>query len=288
MKFDFIAENAHGPFDVKFMCRELGVSRSGYYARRQRGLSKRRREDLELVGHIRTEFDKHPRGCGSRMITGAIRASGRPVSRKRVVRLMAEENLCHRLKRRYVRPAVTKPARAVAPNVLARDFEVDAPNQRWAGDLTYIHTLRGWVYLAVVLDLGSRCIVGWQVGTTMNEQLVIDALSMALAQRRPPPGLIVHSDQGTQYTSHAYLALLQRHGLVRSMSRRANCWDNACVESFFSTLKRELPNDHVFADRNEVEPAVFAYIEATYNTRRPHSALGYRTPLAYEQLHAAT
>lgn len=288
MKFDFIAaENAGRRFDVNFMCRELGVSRSGYYASRRRSVSQRKRDDLALVPLIHAEFRKHSRGCGSRMVTGALRAQGQPVGRKRVVRLMAEEKLRHRLKRRFVTTTRSKPGARAARNVLDRGFAVGAPNKVWASDITYVYTRRGWAYLAAVLDLGSRKVVGWRVAPNMEEPLVLGALGQALEQRDPQPGLIHHSDRGTQYTAKAYRQLLRERGIACSMSRRGNCWDNACVESFFSTLKRELPNDHVFADWQEVDQAVFAYVEGTYNTRRPHSALGYRSPVEYEQLQAA-
>lgn len=284
MKFDFIAaENACQRFDVKFMCRELGVSTSGYYAYRNRGVSQRKRDDLALVPLIHGEFDKHPRGCGSRMVVGALRMKGHAVSRKRVVRLMSEEKLRHRLKRRFVRTTQSRHERPLAPNVLERRFEVGEPNKVWASDITYVHTKSGWAYLAAVLDLGSRKVVGWSVAPTMEQQLTLTALKVALRERSSQHGLIHHSDRGLQYASAAYQQLLSANGLVCSMSRRGNCWDNACVESFFSTLKRELPNDHVFEDWREVERAVFAYIDAHYNTRRPHSALGYLTPNEYEE-----
>jgi len=284
VKFDFIsAENAKGQFDVSFMCRELGVSRSGYYARESRGLCQRDLDDLELVPLIHAEFHKHPRGCGSRMVMGSLRLQGYSVSRKRVVRLMAEENLRHRLKRRFVRTTQSKHDKPIAKNVLDREFAVGTPNKVWASDITYVHTRRGWAYLAATLDLGSRKVVGWSVGPTMDEQLPLAALEVALSHRDPPSGLIHHSDRGTQYAGHAYQQMLAAHGAVCSMSRKGNCWDNACVESFFSSLKRELPNEHAFEDWREVEQAVFAYIEAYYNSRRPHSALGYRTPNEYER-----
>ena len=284
MKFDFIAaENAHQQFEVNFMCRELGVSKSGFYAYTKRGLSRRDREDLALVPLIHAEFEKHPRGCGSRMVVGALRVEGHPVSRKRVRRLMAEEKLHHRLKRRFVHTTDSKHEQRVAPNVLDRRFEAGQPNKVWASDITYIYTRRGWAYLAATLDLGTRKVVGWQVGPTMEDDLVIDALKEAIELQQPAAGLIHHSDRGRQYTSLAYQALLCEHDIVCSMSRRANCWDNACVESFFSTLKRELRNDHLFEDWNEVANAVFEYIDGYYNTRRPHSVLGYRTPSEYER-----
>jgi putative transposase len=286
VKFDFIAaENAvpNSQFNVNFMCRELGVSKSGYYATRKRGISHRQREDLALVPLIHSEFEKHPRGCGSRMVTGALRKQGYTVSRKRVVRLMAEEKLRHRLKRRFVRTTRSRRDDVVADNVLDRRFDVGAPNRVWASDITYVHTQRGWAYLATVLDLGSRKVIGWHVAPNMEEDLVLRALDRAIEERDLPRGLIHHSDRGTQYTANVYQRRLADNGIVCSMSRRGNCWDNACVESFFSTLKRELPNDHVFEDWREVERAVFAYVDAYYNTRRPHSALDYSTPNAYEE-----
>jgi putative transposase len=288
VKFDFIAaENAHNHFGVSFMCSELAVSKSGYYAYRSRGISQRKRDDLTLVPLVHAEFRKHPRGCGSRMVLGGLREEGHATSRKRVVRLMSEENLRHRLKRRYVRTTESRHDKPVAKNVLDRSFEVGEPNKVWASDITYVHTKRGWCYLAAVLDLGSRKVVGWAVGPTMDEQLPLRALELALRDRQPPAGLVHHSDRGTQYAGRAYQRLLAANDIVCSMSRKGNCWDNACVESFFSTLKRELPNDHVFEDWNEVERAVFAYVDAYYNTRRRHSTLGYVTPNEYEQLRAA-
>jgi putative transposase len=288
VKFEFIAaENAHKRFEVKFMCRELAVSTSGYYAYRTRGISQRKRDDLALVPLVHAEFRKHTRGCGSRMVLGALRAQGHAIGRKRVVRLMSEEKLRHCLKRRFVRTTESRHDKPVANNVLARSFEVGKPNRAWASDITYVHTKRGWAYLAAVLDLGSRKVVGWAVASSMDEQLPLRALEVALVDRQPPAGLVHHSDRGTQYAGHAYQSVLAANNIVCSMSRRGNCWDNACVESFFSTLKRELPNDHVFEDWRELEQAVFAYVDAHYNTRRPHSALGYVTPNEYEQIRAA-
>jgi putative transposase len=289
VKFDFIAaENAEHRFTVEFMCRELEVSTSGYYAYLKRGISQRKRDDLALVPLVHAEFNKHTRGCGSRMVTGALQAQGMRISRNRVRRLMAEENLRPRLKRRYARPKAVPRGDVAAANVLDRQFARGAANKVWASDMTYIHTRRGWAYLAVVLDIGSRKVVGWQTGPVMDESLVLAALQQAIDERKPPPGLIHHSDRGTQYTGQAHRQLLAANDIVCSLSRPGNCWDNACVESFFSTLKRELPNDHVFADCTELDQAVFAYVNAHYNTKRPHSALGYRTPTEYEEHLAAT
>jgi len=281
VKFAFIAAEDATQFGVGFMCRELEVSRSGFYAYRKRGISQRKREDLALVPLIHREFRKHKRGCGSRMVLGALRAQGHALSRKRVVRLMSEEKLRHRLKRRFVRTTQSRHTFPIADNILSRDFSVGAPNQVWASDITYVPTKQGWAYLAAILDLGTRQVVGWNVGSTMEEQLTLVALETALRTRQPPAGLIHHSDRGVQYSSRAYQHVLATNGIVCSMSRRGNCWDNACVESFFSTLKRELPDD-VFEDWRQVDRAVFAYVDAHYNTQRPHSSLGYLTPNEYE------
>lgn len=284
MKFDFIAaESACKQFDVEFMCRMLEVSSSGYYASRKRPIGQRELSDLGLIPLIHAEFKKYPRGCGSRTIVGALAQQGHHVSRKRVIRLMAEERLRCRLKRRFVVTTQSKHRRPVASNVLERAFEPGPANRRWAADITCLYTRRGWAYLAVILDLGSRSVVGWSVGPSMEGELVLAALRQALEQRRPSAGLIHHSDRGTQYASYAYQALLAENGAVSSMSRKGNCWDNAVVESFFSTLKRELPNDHVFQDWQEADRTVFEYVAAHYNTNRRHSSLGYMSPNEYER-----
>jgi len=284
VKFDFIAaENATDASEIKFMCRMLEVSRSGYYAHRTRGISQRERDDLALVPLLHDEHKRYPRGCGSRTHVGALREHGHRVGRRRVARLMSEEKLHCRLKRRYVVTTRSKHDKRVAPNVLDRSFEPAAPNQAWAGDITCLYTRRGWAYLAVLLDVGTRKVVGWAVGPTMESELVHAALENAIQDRDPPPGLVHHSDRGVQYASYAYQAALAERGMVCSMSRKGNCWDNALVESFFSTLKRELPNDAPFEDWNEADRTVFAYIEAHYNTNRRHSALGYVSPNEYER-----
>jgi putative transposase len=284
VKFDFIAaESACKSYEVEFMCRMLEVSSSGYYASRKRGCGQRQKKDLELVPLIHAEFRKYPRGCGARTIQGALRQQGRGTSRKRVVRLMAEENLRHKLKRRFVHTTQSRHEKPVAPNVLHREFEVGAPNKAWVADLTYIATKKGWAYLAAILDLGSRKVVGWAVSPTMEEQVTLTALENALRDRQPPAGLVHHSDRGVHYASHTYQALLSEHGAICSMSRKGDCWDNAVAESFFSSLKRELPNDELFEDWRDAERAVFAYVEAHYNTNRRHSALGYVSPTEYER-----
>lgn len=284
MKFDFIAaENANKSYQVEFMCRMLGVSRSGYYAHLSRGITQRQRDDLALVPLIHAEHRKYRRGCGSRPIVGALREHGHHVSRRRAKRLMTEENLSCRLKRRHVVTTQSKHDDRVAPNLLDRNFEPGAPNRAWAGDITYLATKQGWAYLAVLLDVGTRKVVGWAVGPTIDRELTLVALERAVQLHNPPPGLIHHTDRGIQYTCHAYQAALTKRNFVCSMSRKGNCWDNAVVESFFSALKRELPNECPFEDWRDADRAVFAYVEAHYNTTRRHSALGYVSPNEYER-----
>lgn len=286
VKFKFVdVEKAH--FPIGFMCRYLKVSRSGYYAWRTRGPSTRSQRDAALVPLIRGEFAKYTRGCGSRTIVGALRVGGLGVGRKRVTRLMRCEGLRHRLKRRYRVTTQSKHDKRVAPNVLDRAFEPGQPNAAWAGDITAVYTKRGWAYVAVLLDVGTRRVVGWSVGAAIDAGLALRALEMALHERSPPPGLIHHSDRGVQYSSDVYQATLARHGLVCSMSRKGNCWDNAVVESFFSTLKRELPHEGLLFDWQQLGFELFKYICAHYNTTRRHSTLGYLTPTEYEMRHAA-
>lgn len=285
MKFAFIHEEKAFPID--FMCRQLGVSRSGYYAWRDRGESARDIQDSELLPIIQTEFRKYPRGCGSRPAMKALREAGHAVSRKRVVRLMAEDGLRPRLKRRFVRTTDSRHENRIAPNVLKRTFDVGEPNKVWASDITYLLTKRGWVYLAIVLDIGTRKVVGWDISPSMEQGLVVRALSNAIAHRHPTPGLVHHSDRGVQYTSDDYRALLEHHGMICSMSRKGDCWDNAVVESFFGCLKREMAGDDLPEDWREVDRRVFAYIAGHYNSNRRHSALGYISPNAYEEMRAA-
>jgi putative transposase len=280
VKFAFIAaEQAH---PIALMCRLLEVSKSGFYAWRGRPESKRVKRDHELSALVEAEFKSHHRGCGTRPIVAELREQGQPASRRRIGRLLREAGLRHALNRRSTRTTYSDQSKRAAAHVLKRRFEVGAPNRVWASDITYLRTKNGFCYLAVVIDLGSRRVVGWRVGATMEQELVLDALRDAIRDRQPRPGLIHHSDRGVQYTSDAHRALLAEHQMVSSMSRKGNCWDNAVVESFFSTLKRELPNDLPFEDRRDADRAAFAYIAAYYNTRRRHSALGYVAPNKYE------
>jgi len=277
------AEKAEDPStSVAAMCSLLGVSRAGYYAWSQRGESARSRGNRELAVHISAIHQESRRTYGSPRVHAELRFRGRFVGLHRVARLMRSSGIRARRKRRFVRTTTSDPALPVAPNVLARDFHAHLPNRVWSTDITYVPTREGWLYLAVVEDLYSRRIVGWATGTSLERTLTLDALRMALALRVPAAGLVHHSDRGSQYASFDYQKLLERHGIRCSMSRRGNCLDNAPVESFFGTLKNEHVHHCDFESVAEARAAVIEYIENFYNSRRRHSALGYRTPMEYE------
>jgi transposase InsO family protein len=217
-----------------------------------------------------------------------LRGQGVRVGRKRVARLMREQDLKARRKRRFRVTTDSQHDLPVAPNVVARKFEVPAPNTTWVTDITYVWTREGWLYLAAILDLFSRRVVGWSMSEEITRQLALDALKTALLRRQPPRGLIHHSDRGSQYASSDYRRLLKANGIVCSMSRRGNCWDNAVAESFFSTLKLELVYEHDWATRAEARAAIFEYVEIFYNGKRRHSSLGYLSPVDFERHHEET
>lgn len=282
MKFEFIqAEKAH--FPVELLCQHLGVSRSGFYAWSQRPESARQQADEQLATEVAQVHQDSRGSYGSPRVHAEMRARGRKVSRKRVARLMKEQKLAARKRRRSVRTTDSNPPNPVAPNVLERDFSPDQPNSTWATDITYVWTGEGWLYLAVVLDLFSRMVVGWSMSQHIDTPLVLGALEMALQGRQPPTGLIHHSDRGSQYASAQYQQALASRGIQCSMSRKANCWDNAVVESFFSSLKMELVYLTDFATRHQARSAIFEYLEVFYNRRRRHSSLGYLSPWEYER-----
>lgn len=281
MKFALIdAEKAN--FPVAFMCSELGVSRSGYYAWQARPPSARESEDIALGARVLDLHLGSERRYGSPRVHKALAAEGLHVSRKRVVRLMREHCLVARKKPRFVTTTDSCHQLPTAPNVLARRFDQPEPDRVWAGDITYLATAEGWLYLAVIIDLCSRRVVGWATSDSLETKVCLDALRDALQARHPAPGLIHHSDRGTQYASTEYRELLRQHGLVCSMSRRANCWDNACAESFFSTLKTELVRGRVFQTHAQARLALFEYIEGFYNRKRLHSSIGYCSPVDFE------
>lgn len=280
MKFAFIeAEKATAP--VAKLCRALKVSTSGFYAWRRRPESNHAREDRRLAVLTRAAHELGRRVYGSPRVHRELLAQGERISRKRVIRLMRQQGLRGKTRRRFVRTTDSQHALPVAPNLLDRNFQASAPNQRWAGDITYLRTPEGWLYLAVVIDLYSRFVVGWATSALIDRHLVVRALRMALQRRCPGAGLLHHSDQGSQYASEDYQRVLEAHGITCSMSRRGNCYDNAVVESFFGTLKTELGEG--FSNHAEGERQLFDFIEVFYNQRRRHSSIGYVSPAELER-----
>jgi putative transposase len=269
---------------VRRMCQVLGVSRSGYYTWRQRRPSARQEANEALVEHIRAIHAESDRTYGSPRVHAELLARGKQCNRKRVERLMREHHIQARhRKRRRPRTTDSNHRLPVAPNVLNREFETEAPDKKWVTDITYIPTGEGWLYLAAVMDLCSRRIVGWSMACRLTSKLVKDALKLAVAQRQPAPGLLHHSDRGSQYASADYRVLLKGHGMVASMSRKGNCYDNAQMESFFGTLKTERVHHYRYRTRAEARQDIFHYIEIFYNRKRRHSALGYTSPAQFEQ-----
>jgi putative transposase len=282
VKFDFIrVQKAFHA--VRTLCRVLDVSRSGFYAWSRRPASQRSLDDSRLVAEVAAIFDENKRRYGSQRITRELRDNGVRVGRHRVRRLMHQIGLRARRRRRWVRTTDSRHANPIAPNLLARNFTVDASNRAWVADITYLPTKTGWLYLAVVIDLFSRAVVGWSMSRRIDGKLTLDALDAALLRRNVEPGLIAHSDRGTQYAATEYQQRLHEHEMICSMSRKGDCWDNAVVESFFATLKVELLGDDVFADQATAQKLVFEYIETYYNRRRRHSTLSYVSPAAYEE-----
>jgi len=270
-------------FGVRRMCSVLRVSRSGFYGWRGRPESSRRQQDRRLKVEIRAAFLASRARYGSPRIFHDLRELGYRVSEKRVARLMREEGLQARHRRRFRGTTDSSHELPVAPNVLGRNFAVETPDQVWVGDITFVPTREGWLYLAILLDLASRYVVGWATSESLEDDLTLAALDRALETRRPAAGLIHHSDRGGQYASHDYVAKLERRGLVASMSRAGNCWDNAPAESFFSTFKLEGMPDEGFATRDQARDAIFEYLEVFYNRKRRHSALGSVSPERFER-----
>jgi transposase InsO family protein len=286
VKFAFIhAEKAKLP--TARLCSALGVSRSGYYAWAVRPPSKRAVADAQLIPLIRASHAKSRATYGSPRVHQDLQSLAYRTSRKRVARLMRREGLCARPPRRYRATTESKHSLPVAPNVVARHFEADGPDRVWVTDITYVWTWEGWLFLAAIVDLFSRRIVGWAVADHLRTELALEALAMALGMRQPEQGLVHHSDRGSQYASEAYRAELAARGIVCSMSRVGDCWDNAVAESFFATLKTELLYRRPWATKREAKTAIHEYIAAFYNPHRRHSSLGYRSPRDFEQEHAA-
>ncbi len=281
MRFRFIeAEKAYYP--IRLLCRCLEVSRSGYYAWRTRRVSARAKQDARLKVEISASHSASRRTYGSPRILRDLREDGRRVSRKRVARLMRELGLEGRRKRRFRATTDSRHRFPVAPNLLMRHFDVEAPNTAWVTDITYLATLEGWLYLVVILDLFSRRVVGYAMSERIDRELVLEALREALMHRPGARDLIHHSDRGSQYASHDYREALDQAGITCSMSRRGNCWDNAVAESFFGTLKMELLYELPLQTRSATRSAVADYIETFYNVRRRHSSLDYLSPVEFE------
>ena len=278
MKFR-IVEDCREDYPVRVICRALDVSASGYYAWRDRPESPRKAENRRLLDDIQRLYHEHRGRYGSPRIQIALGEEGWTVSRGRVARVMRHHGIQAK-RRRAFRVCTTDSNHdlPVAPNLLNRKFSPGAPRRAWVADISYIPTDEGWLYLAVVLDLFSRKVVGWAMRDHMCTELPPAALMMATQRQKPPRGLIHHSDRGSQYASHDYRKALKNSGLKQPMSGKGNCWDNAPMESFFGTLKSELVHDHRYATRDEAKRDLFAYIEGYYNRRRLHSAIGYITP----------
>ena len=273
---------------MRLLCRILEVSEAGYYQWRKRPESHRRRANRALLVHVRAVHGKSRGRYGSIRVRKELHSRGIRCGRHRVARLMREEGLRAKAARKY-KPTTTDSRHRlpVAPNILERDFTAKRPNEVWVGDISFIPTRQGWLYLAVLIDLYSRRVVGWAMGETMTADLVVQALEMAQGRRKPPPGLIVHTDRGTQYASLFHQARLKAYGCIGSMSRRGDCYDNAVAESFFHSLKVELVHDADFQTRDEARRELFEYIESFYNSWRRHSHNGYRSPKEMEEKLAA-
>ena len=287
MKYAWIEEHSDR-YPVVSVCRVLRVSKSSYYDWRGRSESRRSRENRELVEKIRDILKKNKRlrVYGSPRMHEELVDLGYHCSENRVARLMRANGIRVRQIRKFRVTTDSKHNNPVAQNVLDRKFDVGSPDRAWATDITYVWTREGWLYLAVVIDLFNRMIVGWSMGNRITQELTLSALRMALWKRKPGRGLLSHSDRGSQYTSKAYRELLDDHGIVCSMSRKGNCWDNAVAESFFHTLKTELVYHEDYGTRAEAKSDVFDWIEVFYNRKRRHSSLGYLSPARFEAMMA--
>ena len=281
MKYAWI--NGHRrEFELTELCAALSVSASGYRTWKRGGSPNRKRlTDAQMLVLIRSIDRQWRNAYGSPRMVRELRDRGFPAGKERVERLMRDNGIRARHKRRFKATTDSKHALPVAPNLLDRNFQPAAPNQVWSADLTYIWTDEGWLYLAVVLDLFNREVVGWSIKPRMTADIVMDALTMAWFRRHPAPGLMHHSDRGSQYASHAFQARLQEYGMVCSMSRKGNCWDNAPTESFFNSLKNERVHGTRYDTRAAAKADLFDYIESFYNRKRQHSTLGYVSPVKF-------
>ena len=283
MKYAFIKQNKLG-WPVAFQCRVFSVSRSGYYRWCQLGDTQRNKSNQQLDSDIIKLFEHHKGRYGSPRITKALKDNNQCVNHKRVAKRMVALGLRAKQAKKFKATTDSKHGLPIADNLLQQDFHANKPNEKWVGDITYIWTTQGWLYLAIFIDVFSRQVIGWSMARRINKELVYDALLMALWRRNFPKGVIVHTDRGSQYCSKKYQQLLKDNKLICSMSGKGCCYDNALAESFFHSLKVECIYDYVFSDRAQAKKIIFEYIEVYYNQQRLHSSIGYKTPARFEQL----
>jgi len=281
MRFSFVEEH-RDEVPVNRLCEIMDVSPRGYRAWRSRPLGANQRKDMVILAHIREQFASSLGSYGRPRMTEELKELGLDVGHRRVGRLMRENGISVKRSKRFKATTDSNHSFDIAPNLLDRDVSADRPNQKWAADISYVWTREGWLCLAVIIDLHSRRVVGWAVSNRMKRDLAIRALKMAIALRQPPRGCIHHTDRGSQYCSHDYQKLLRQHGFEVSMSGKGNCYDNAAVETAFKTIKAELIRRRSWPTRRAAELAIFEYINGVYNPRRKHSALGWRSPVAFE------
>lgn len=284
MKFKFI-ENNRRDFRIGKMCKILGVTRSGYHNYLKNRYSKRKLENRMILELINQIWKNSRYTYGYRRVHAELRSQGIYLNRKRVLRLMKKNNIKAKKKKKYKRTTNSNHSNYISPDLLNQKFITGSPNEAWVSDITYINTYEGWLYLAVILDLYSRKVVGWSMNSTMTSQLVIDALENAILDRKPEAGLIFHSDRGSQYSSIGFREVLKKHRIIQSMSSKGNCYDNAVAESFFHTLKTELVYWEKYSTRKEAKSSIFNFIEGFYNRRRLHSYLNYLSPFNFEELY---
>ena len=282
MKFQYIAEY-RGRLTRSHLCRLMGVSDRGFHAWKHRPPSHRQRRDMVLLAHIRDQHRLSLGSYGRPRMTKELNELGLRVGQRRIGRLMGQNDIHVIRTRKFKRTTDSDHVFNIAPNLLQQDFTASGPNQKWAGDITYVWTREGWVYLAVILDLFSRRVVGWAISNRIKQDLALRALNIAIALRRPPSGCVHHTDRGSQYCAHDYQKLLRHHGFKPSMSAKGNCYDNSTVESFFKSLKVEMVWQRNWQTRREVEIALFEYLNGFYNPRRRHSAIGWKSPVAFEK-----
>jgi transposase InsO family protein len=277
-------KTAEKDFPVDFMSEIFGVSKSGYYAWRNRDNSEKEAKELKLLRAIEDVHRSSRKNYGSPRIFNQLIGMGHKVGKTKVEKTMKKHGIRAKTKRKFRHTTDSKHHLPVAPNLLERNFSPEKPNQTWASDLTYVWTKEGWLFLAVIVDLFSRQVVGWSLNKTMTKELVCSALRQAYFRRKPGTGLVFHSDRGSQYCSKEFRAQLKQYQMLQSQSRKANCWDNACVESFFHTLKTEMIYHEDFETRDEARRAIFEWVEAFYNRQRIHSTLGYKSPVDFERM----